>query len=100
MMRKKHVLEEHRLLYWESRTAPDLLLQHFNSHDDMSNELPGVGIIKTARITQLCNLTNIVQQRAAHQEVAIDTCIACTHILGQTRNAQRVFQQSPKIHMV
>src|ERR1700730_14324204 len=72
VMTDDEVLEQGLQLIGEIRNQSDFSLQHFKLNDHVAEKLAAAGVRKRTVIAELVNFSDIVQERAGEQQIAID----------------------------
>ena len=97
VMTNNQMLKQRLDLVRKSRDESNLRMQHLQFDDHMSEQLAARGIGKRAVISEFVDLSHVVKERAAEQQVAIDLRIVAAHQIAAAKERNNVIEQSSDV---
>ena len=100
VMADDEVLDQYLELRRKVGNLRQLGVQQFQVDDQVAEQLPLGGVAERAGITQLANLSDVVQERAGEQQVAVDERVVAGNQVAGAEERNHMVQQSADAGMV
>src|SRR5579872_6708889 len=100
VMADDEVLDQCLQLIGEIGQACQLGLQHFQLNDHVPEQLSFSRIRKSAMVSKLVNLADVVQECSRQQQISIDVRIVATHQVAGAAERDHVIEQAADVGVV
>ena len=89
-MAHDHVFDQHRELSRKTRYCLDLLVDDFDLHDQMAQQLPAVRVFHRPIKRKLIDLADVVEKAAHEKQIDVDPAVVLDHFENQLEQRERM----------